>query len=92
MQLAAAFFTALLVMVAPARLLHLGRVLEIYCSWKIPEEEGSEQGMYRYCMERARALNLVPEPMMFRRVFCYTEKEGVRQVHNVLRMPVKLPE
>lgn len=76
----------------PARLLHLGRVLEIYCSWDIPEEKGSKQGLYRHCMERARALNLVPEPVLFRRVFCYTEKNGIRQVHNVLRMPVRLQE
>ena len=43
-------------------------------------------------MERARALNLVPEPVMFRRVFCYTEKGGTKQVHNVLRVPVKMAE
>lgn len=76
----------------PAQLLHLGRVLEIYCSWEIPAEHGSEKGLYQYCMERARALNLVPEPVMFRRVFCYTEKGGTKQVHNVLRVPVHLPE
>ena len=77
---------------APAQLLHLGRVLEIYCSWEIPAEHGSEKGLYQYCMERARALNLVPEPVMFRRVFCYTEKGGTKQVHNVLWVPVHLPE
>lgn len=77
---------------APAQLLHLGRVLEIYCSWEIPAEHGSEKGLYQYCMERARALNLVPEPVMFRRVFCYTEKGGTKQVHNVLRVPVKMAE
>lgn len=76
----------------PAQLLHLGRVLEIYCSWEIPAEHGSEKGLYQYCMERARALNLVPEPVMFRRVFCYTEKGGTKQVHNVLRVPVKMTE
>jgi DNA-binding transcriptional MerR regulator len=76
----------------PAQLLHLGRVLEIYCSWEIPAEHGSEKGLYQYCMERARALNLVPEPVMFRRVFCYTEKVGTKQVHNVLRVPVKMAE
>ena len=76
----------------PAQLLHLGRVLELYCSWEIPAGRGSERGLYQYCMERARALNLVPEPVMFRRVFCYTEKDGARQVHNVLRVPVHLPE
>ena len=76
----------------PAQLLHLGRVLEIYCSWEIPAEHGSEKGLYQYCMERARALNLVPEPVMFRRVFCYTEKGGTKQVHNVLRVPVKMAE
>lgn len=76
----------------PAQLLHLGRVLEIYCSWEIPAEHGSEKGLYQYCMERARALNLVPEPVMFRRVFCYTEKGGTKQVHNVLWVPVHLPE
>lgn len=77
---------------APAQLLHLGRVLEIYCSWEIPAEHGSEKGLYQYCMERARALNLVPEPVMFRRIFCYTEKGGTKQVHNVLWVPVHLPE
>ena len=77
---------------APAQLLHLGRVLEIYCSWEIPAEHGSEKGLYQYCMERARALNLVPEPVMFRRVFCYTKKGGTKQVHNVLRVPVKMAE
>lgn len=76
----------------PAQLLHLGRVLEIYCSWEIPAEHGSEKGLYQYCMERARVLNLVPEPVMFRRVFCYTEKGGTKQVHNVLRVPVKMAE
>lgn len=76
----------------PAQLLHLGRVLEIYCSWEIPAEHGSEKGLYQYCMERARALNLVPEPVMFRWVFCYTEKGGTKQVHNVLRVPVKMAE
>lgn len=76
----------------PAQLLHLGRVLEIYCSWEIPAEHGSEKGLYQYCMERARALNLVPEPVMFRRVFCYTEKGGTKQAHNVLRVPVKMAE
>ena len=76
----------------PAQLLHLGRVLEIYCSWEIPAEHGSEKGLFQYCMERARALNLVPEPVMFRRVFCYTEKGGTKQVHNVLRVPVKMAE
>ena len=76
----------------PAQLLHLGRVLEIYCSWEIPAEHGSEKGLYQYCMVRARALNLVPEPVMFRRVFCYTEKVGTKQVHNVLRVPVKMAE
>lgn len=76
----------------PAQLLHLGRVLEIYCSWEIPAEHGSEKGLYQYCMERARALNLVPEPVMFRRVFYYTEKGGTKQVHNVLRVPVKMAE
>lgn len=76
----------------PAQLLHLGRVLEIYCAWEIPAEHGSEKGLYQYCMERARALNLVPEPVMFRRVFCYTEKGGTKQVHNVLRVPVKMTE
>ena len=76
----------------PAQLLHLGRVLEIYCSWEIPAEHGSEKGLYQYCMERARALTLVPEPVMFRRVFCYTEKGGTKQVHNVLRVPVKMAE
>lgn len=76
----------------PAQLLHLGRVLEIYCSWEIPAEHGSEKGLYQYCMERARALNLVPEPVMFRRVFCYTKKGGTKQVHNVLRVPVKMAE
>lgn len=76
----------------PAQLLHLGRVLEIYCSWEIPAEHGSEKGLYQYCMERARALNLVPEPVMFRRVFCYTEKGGTKQVYNVLRVPVKMAE
>ena len=79
-------------MTCSSQLLHLGRVLEIYCSWEIPAEHGSEKGLYQYCMERARALNLVPEPVMFRRVFCYTEKGGTKQVHNVLRVPVKMAE
>lgn len=76
----------------PAQLLHLGRVLEIYCSWEIPAEHGSEKGLYQYCMERARALNLVPEPVMFRRVFCYTRKDGDCWVHCVAWVPVHLPE
>lgn len=76
----------------PAQLLHQGRVLEIYCSYIAPEEGSSEGELYRRCMERARQLNLVPEPVMFRRVFCYTEKGGTKQVHNVLRVPVKMAE
>lgn len=76
----------------PAQLLYLGRVLEIYCSWEIPAEHGSEKGLYQYCMERARALNLVPEPVMFRRVFCYTRKDGDCWVHCVAWVPVHLPE
>ena len=28
---------------------------------------------------------------MFRKAFCYTEKNGERWVHCLLRVPVKLP-
>ena len=42
-------------------------------------------------MERARQLNLVPGDILFRKVFCYTEKNGERWVHCLLRVPVKLP-
>lgn len=76
----------------PAQLLHLGRVLEIYCSWEIPAEHGSEKGLYQYCMERARQLNLVPGDILFRKVFCYTRKDGDCWVHCVAWVPVHLPE
>ena len=76
----------------PAQLLHLGRVLEIYCSWEIPAEHGSEKGLYQYCMERARQLNLVPGDILFRKVFCFTRKDGDCWVHCVARVPVHLPE
>ena len=74
----------------PAQLLHQGRVLEMYCSWDTTQEK-SEREMYRRCMTRARQLNLVPSDTMFRKVFCYTEKNGERWVHCLLRVPVKLP-
>lgn len=74
----------------PARLVHQGRVLELYCSWDTTSEKG-EWEMYRRCMTRARQLNLVPSDTMFRKVFCYTEKDGERWVHCLLRVPVKLP-
>lgn len=75
---------------APVRLVPQGRVLELYCSRKITQEK-SEQAFYRYCMSRARQLNLVPSDTIFRKVFCYTEKNGERWVHCLLRVPVKLP-
>lgn len=75
----------------PAQLLHQGRVLEIYCSYIAPEEGSSEGELYRRCMERARQLNLVPGDILFRKVFCYTRKDGERWVHCLLRVPVKLP-
>ena len=75
---------------APVRLVPQGRVLELYCSRKITQEK-SEQAFYRHCMTRARQLNLVPSDTMFRKVFCYTEKNGERWVHCLLRVPVKLP-
>ena len=74
---------------APAQLLQQGRVLEIYCSYAAPEG-GSEMPLYRMCMERARQLNLVPAAELFRKVFCYTRKDGVCWVHCVVRLPVKL--
>lgn len=67
-----------------------GRVLEMYCSWDTTPKQ-SEREMYRRCMTRARQLNLVPSDTMFRKVFCYTEKNGERWVHCLLRVPVKLP-
>lgn len=77
---------------APAQLLHLGRVLEIYCSYIAPEEGSSEGELYRRCMERARQLNLVPGDILFRKVFCYTRKDGDCWVHCVAWVPVHLPE
>lgn len=76
----------------PAQLLHLGRVLEIYCSYIAPEEGSSEGELYRRCMERARQLNLVPGDILFRKVFCYTRKDGDCWVHCVAWVPVHLPE
>ena len=43
-------------------------------------------------MERARRLNLVPGDILFRKVFCYTRKDGDCWVHCVARIPVHLPE
>ena len=76
----------------PAQLLHQGRVLEIYCSYIAPEEGCSEGELYRRCMERARQLNLVPGDILFRKVFCYTRKDGDCWVHCVAWVPVHLPE
>ena len=76
----------------PARLLQLGRVLEIYCSYITPDGGSSESSLYRMCMERARQLNLVPENILFRKVFCYTRKDGKCWAHCVARVPVRLPE
>ena len=76
---------------APARLVQQGRVLEVYGSWQVMENGQSEAQMYRTCMDRAAALNLIPEPMVYRTVFCYTEKAGLRQMHCMLRVAVKAP-
>ena len=76
---------------APARLVPQGRVLEMYCSWQTRNGD-SELQMYQRCTMRARKLNLIPADTMFRKVFCYTEKEGERWVHCVLRVPVKQAE
>lgn len=43
-------------------------------------------------MESARRLNLVPGDILFRKVFCYTRKDGDCWVHCVARVPVHLPE
>lgn len=75
---------------APARLVRQGRVLELYGSWQVHDNSHSERLMYRTCMERAAQLHLQAEPVVFRKVFCYTEKEGIRQVHCLLRVPVTL--
>lgn len=76
---------------APARLLPMGRVLEMYCSWDESNEDGEKQ-MYQRCMTRAQQLNLVPTDTLFRKVFCYTAKDDRRWVHCVLRVPVSLPD
>ena len=76
---------------APARLVQQGRVLEIYGSWQVTENGQNEAQMYRTCMDRAAALNLIPKPMVYRTVFCYTEKAGLRQMHCMLRVAVKAP-
>ena len=76
----------------PAQLLHQGRVLEMYCSYIAPEGESSEGELYRRCMERARQLNLIPSDTLFRKVFCYTRKDGECWVHCVARVPVRLPK
>ena len=76
----------------PAQLLHQGRVLEMYCSYIAPEGGSSEGELYRRCMERARQLNLVPGNSLFRKVFCYTRKDGDCRVHCVARVPVQMAE
>ncbi len=76
----------------PAQLLHHGRVLEIYCSYIAPVGGSSERDLYQRCMERARQLNLVPADTMFRKVFCYTRKDGECWVNCVARVPVKMAE
>lgn len=67
-------------------------MLEIYCSYIAPEEGSSEGELYRRCMERARQLNLVPGDILFRKVFCYTRKDGDCWVHCVVRVPVQMAE
>lgn len=75
----------------PAQLLPQGRVLEMYCSYVAPEG-GSERGLYQKCMERARQLNLIPSDTLYRKVFCYTRKNGECWVHCVARVPVRMAE
>ena len=75
----------------PARLIPMGRVLEMYCAWDTSNGDGEKQ-MYQRCRTRARQLNLVPADTLFRKVFCYTAKDGRRWVHCVLRVPVNLPD
>lgn len=56
---------------------------------KVP---GVIQYFWMLQMERARQLNLVPGDILFRKVFCYTRKDGDCRVHCVARVPVHLPE
>lgn len=74
---------------APAQLLHFDRVLERYCSWNTREPGHKEETLLQQSMEEVRQLNLIPEPVLFRKVFCYTEKDGARWVHCVLWTPVR---
>ena len=76
----------------PAQLLHQGRVLEIYCSYKVPQGSDSAGSLYHMCMERARQLNLIPSDTLFRKVFCYTRKDGECWVHCAAQVPVKMAE
>ena len=40
-------------------------------------------------MESARRLNLVPGDILFRKVFCYTRKDGDCWVHCVVRVVIQ---
>lgn len=77
---------------APARSLRFGQVLEYYHSSKTIIDGTEERFLYEKFQQKARQLNLIPEPLVYRKLFCYTKKDGVNWEHCVYQVPVRLPE
>lgn len=77
---------------APARSLRFGLALEYYHSAETITDGTEERFLYEKFQQKARQLNLIPEPRVYRKLFCYTEKDGVNWKHCVYQVPVHLPE
>lgn len=81
-----------LVQQPPMQTLHMGKVLEWHHSSAWMRGKREESVLYEMLQEKARKLNLIPEPFVFRKLFCYTEKAGDCWEHCVYQVPVRLPE
>lgn len=77
---------------APACPLRFGQVLECYHSSKTIIDGTEERALYEKFQQKAHRLNLTPESMLYRKLFCYTEKDGVNWEHCVYQIPVHLPQ
>lgn len=77
---------------APAEKLCFGMVLECYHSSKTVVDGTEERMLYEKFRQKAQKLNLIPEPIVYRKLFCYTEKDGVNWEHCVYQVPVHLPQ